>query len=1801
MSNKFLSSVLGLALLTSATNLNAQATDYATISCPSDATIECGQNIQDYDLTGIPSVQLLVGASYDLVSSDAVVSSNDCTTVIARTWTAELNELGGSLGSVSCTQIITVRDTQAPVISGIPVGVTVDCIDAIPAPSTSVTAVDACAGSVPVTSFQSASGSLISSCTLTTAFGPGTDWSIWLFGLAEQGLVSSPYFNFQAPGATFEQYADNTAHLTGTLVNAVNPNERFQVDWWFQSKRNWNDWSNAGGPGSRSYKNDLNLSCADNNHEIWSYYEMVGGFSTLTGEGDLAGDQLSLQHQPVNYYYGFQVGVGANNKNCNNGISGWFSYSGFVNNIAVSANGDINCDAACEPQENVCDNRTSVTYLYRAEDACGRASVATQTVNVFDDVAPTFVNCPANITIECTDPIPVAPNNIEATDNCSGFVAVVYLGETLAGEGCTSSITRNWIAEDECGNRSNCTQTITITDTQAPVLSGTPDATVTAQCDNVPAAATVNATDNCDQNVTVNFTETSASGDCVGRYTITRTWSATDDCGNTSSFTQTVNVVDTTAPVFDAFPIYISAECNETTPMPTATDNCSGVNVTIYSDVLNSGGCLGVITRTYRAIDGCGNYSDLIQFITLTDTTAPSLNNVPAETSLQCDQVTMGSNGNYFDVAPVTASDNCDNSVEIAYSENVVATDDNCPNSFDIIRTWIAIDECENADTANQVVHIIDTTSPIFIGLPETLTFNCDDVIPVLPTPVAQDNCSETTVTFVAQDTIFGSCPQNYTIIRIFRATDGCGNEAMESQTIIVSDIQAPVFSENNQVEFTYECNSDNTVVQPTATDNCGNVTYTFANGEPSGNGCNQVFVRTWTATDECGNASTFAQTIQLIDTTAPVITGDLETSRPCDDYAGIYVEATDNCNEYNVTYTDEMVSGPCAGNVIRHYTATDICGNVSVEFTQIIHLTDVVSPTIASQAENMTVECDSEYSVAPAQFTDNCDQELEITSDFSSETVGCTTIETYTWTATDHCGNSTTATTVVTIVDTTNPYFTSLPENVTVNCNETIPGFGEYAAADNCDSDVAIAAEESRIDGNCPQTYTMVRTYLATDNCGNQTVETRYVYVVDTQAPSFEEQINTFTYECGEEIEVVEPIATDNCGNVSYTYDDGEPSANGCNQVIVRTWTATDECGNASTFDQTINIVDTTAPVISGDIETTKPCDNNGGNYITVVETCNSYTVSKTDVFVSGGCAGTLIRTYVATDACGNASAPFTQFIHLTDDVAPTASPATSNITVNCDEAIPAFTPQFTDNCDDDLTIVALPDSTIEGNCPSESTIIRRVRATDSCDNSVVATQTVNVVDDSAPVWGSENNSEFVYECGTEAAVSQPIATDNCSTITYSYTNGPTSVVGCNERFNRTWIATDACGNASTPFVQLIRFVDTIAPTIDNCPSDIELGCEDAVPTPVDVTASDDCDDNVTVTYNQFIFGEQNEPGVLANCDITTPVHATGGNCGVNLGGVDIDWAMQLNGMPSLYRYYALSEGSLVRYADEIHLTATMTNVLDATSGFFVDVTFEGGWDWTTWSTLLGNPASYKADCINVGNSYEQWLYFLLSGQEGAELVGFGNYAGSSLNLTHAPSNNYFGFQYGDGANNFDAAFGFGGWFNYSGIFQSSQTAAPSQLSGAGDFALDLDCCPDFWIVRQWTATDCSGNSSTCSQIISYPDSNPVIENTGADLSEQFTEALEDIRVVAGEVAVSPNPVRNIAQFNFKTVNNATTTLEIFDMSGRKVADVYSGTVEAGSAYQVSFDTEALATGIYMYRFTNGSDVQIKRLIINK
>ena len=1504
------------------------------------------------------------------------------------------------------------------------------------------------------------------------------------------------------------------------------------------------------------------------------------------------------------------------------------------------------------------------TITWAAADACGnRSQSVSQSITVIDNSAPQFTACPAALTVECSDELPAIASNVEATDNCSA-VSVQYVGATSENGACSSTITRTWVATDACGNTTECSQIITILDTTAPQLNNLPASEISIECDAaVPAAAEVTIADNCDENPSLIFNETTVEGVCG--YSIVRTWYGVDQCENVSeTFTQTINIEDNTAPVFNAYEYYVHIACGETAAAPTATDNCGSVTVELIQDQLQSGGCLGVWYRVYRATDACGNYTDAEQFIAINDDLAPVLNGLPENATIECSDVV--SNGN----AGVTVSDNCDQEIEVIYTEEFIGQDDDCPETYDIIRTWVATDDCENTTTATRTTQVQDTTAPVFVDFPANITISCDEEIPAVVYPVATDNCDETVDVFFAEDMMPGSCPQNYFIYRVYRGHDNCGNEVVETQTITVVDETAPMFEEQAN-DFTYECNSVIPVIEPAAADNCGDITLTYIDSEVEGNSCYSTFMRMWTATDNCENSSMFVQSIHIQDTTAPVITGSYELDRPCGDYIGIYVEAADNCSEVNITYSDMMASGSCAGNVIRSYTATDLCGNVSATFTQVIHLIDEIAPEVAYQNEDMTVECGDEYSVVPASFTDSCDEELEITTDFSSQATDCTTIETYSWTATDHCGNTTTATTVVTIVDTTNPYFTSLPEDATISCEDVVPGFGIYAAADNCDSNVEIAVSESTLAGDCPQSYTLVRVYRAFDNCGNEAVETRYVFVMDETAPVFAEQNNAFTYECGADVPVIEPSATDNCGDVSLTYQDADFNGNTCQGVIVRTWSAADACGNNSSFTQYITIVDTQAPVVNAyEVEIDMPCDNVSNNVMITASDCNDFTIDFNDEYVSGGCAGRIIRTYTISDACGNVTAGLIQqIIELVDEVAPSVEVAPSDVTIECGEEVPSYEPVWSDNCDQELFLTAISgiaqddcttiisqswtavdhcgnsttisrsvtivDSTapvftsvptneerdcnaddvvatasaedicsdvtvshndvvVPGSCPASYTVERTYTATDACGNSAYYTQYINVSDNTAPVWG-ENGNTFMYECGSEADVVTPAVSDNCSEYTLSYTDGNPTQGTCTPMFERSWIAVDACGNASAPFVQYISFEDTTEPVLNGCPENLVLNCNDELPTPASVTAFDGCDSDVQIFFDEQFIGDAPAEGSIADCNLITPARPTGNPCGY-----PYDWSMVMFGMPTAHRWYQVVDGSIAQYpGDSLHLVAQLDNVLNPGTGWNVDVWFNGGMDWSAWSNQ-SFPTSFKADCGGVDANFASWTYFLLQAGSGAEMAGYGNYTGSSINLVHAPANNYFGFQLGDGANNYNAADnGFGGWFSYNGSFRPNTNQSFTTISGGGDFAFELDCCPDYTIERQWTAIDCSGNTATCSQTISFsPSAASNGGNEGQSTIDQ--EAVSNERV-GSTITVSPNPANTTALFTFKAANSAKTTVEVMDLTGKKVADVFMGTVDAGASYVVNFDVSNLATGVYTYRLINGTEVKVDRLIIRQ
>jgi len=106
-------------------------------------------------------------------------------------------------------------------------------------------------------------------------------------------------------------------------------------------------------------------------------------------------------------------------------------------------------------------------------------------------------------------------------------------------------------------------------------------------------------------------------------------------------------------------------------------------------------------------------------------------------------------------------------------------------------------------------------------------------------------------------------------------------------------------------------------------------------------------------------------------------------------------------------------------------------------------------------------------------------------------------------------------------------------------------------------------------------------------------------------------------------------------------------------------------------------------------------------------------------------------IRTYVATDVCGN-SDTLIQIIHLQDETAPLFADFPVDAEYQCAGDVPtAAMPLGEDNCDDQPVIEYLGEET-DGSCPM--TITRTWTITDECNNSTEMSQTIVVNDTMAP-----------------------------------------------------------------------------------------------------------------------------------------------------------------------------------------------------------------------------------------------------------------------------------------------------------------------------------------------------------------------------------------------------------------------------------------------------------------------------------
>lgn len=480
----------------------------------------------------------------------------------------------------------------------------------------------------------------------------------------------------------------------------------------------------------------------------------------------------------------------------------------------------------------VCGAPVIVTRSWTATDPSGNVTIQTQTITFAPDtIAPTIGFQPISETVSCNMANFPTWFNVQrqiilqgAMDNCGTGNLTLSDDAPPSFDVACGAVTVNFVLEDLCGLTDTASATFTIIDTIIPVLVGIPADTVLSCTELIPAPALVTATDNCDPGpLTVSFEETSNAtndGSCSDyTYTITRTWSVVDACGNKASATQLIEVQDTIPPVFT-----VPADTVLTCGMPTdtsvtggilalqATDNCDPNLVIEFVDTIDTLSCPSnfEIQRTWSVTDICGNTATGVQLITVVDTVPPTFDPPVDSLMVACEDVgDISVSG-----MPTNVVDACGGNV-LVYRVDLFETGP-CQGTYSIERVWYVEDACGNIDSFIQVLLVEDGEAPAFTEDPVDLELNCADLdnLDSLYTAWIQnfggaegaDNCLPDSLLF-RQIYLSGTttpaslampvCPSPEQGIYLFQEfdfvlIDQCGNMALKTAALRVFDTEAP-------------------------------------------------------------------------------------------------------------------------------------------------------------------------------------------------------------------------------------------------------------------------------------------------------------------------------------------------------------------------------------------------------------------------------------------------------------------------------------------------------------------------------------------------------------------------------------------------------------------------------------------------------------------------------------------------------------------------------------------------------------------------------------------------------------------------------------------------------------------------------------------------------------------------------------------------------------------------------------------------------------------------------------------------
>ncbi|MFN8394959.1 MAG: HYR domain-containing protein [Bacteroidia bacterium] len=394
------------------------------------------------------------------------------------------------------------------------------------------------------------------------------------------------------------------------------------------------------------------------------------------------------------------------------------------------------------------------------------------------------------------------------------------------------------------------------------------------------------------------------------------------------------------------------------------------------------------------------------------------------------------------------------------------------------------------------------------------------------------------------------------------------------------------------------------------------------------------------------------------------------------------------------------------------------------------------------------------------------------------------------------------------------------LPSSITGNndpgqCSKVLT-YTAPVGSDNCPGPVTVRTT-GLASGAAFPVGTTTNTFRVTDAAGNTATCSFTVTISDTQVPTItcpaNINLNNVTNTCGAVANFTAPVGADNCPGATTALTAG--LASGATFPIGTTtnvFRVTDASGNTATCSFTVTVVDNQLPIITCPANISANVAT-GTCAVTVTysapigtDNCPSATTTQTAGLASGASfsVGVTTNTFRVTDASGNtATCSFTVTV-LDNELPMITCPANQSLnagTGTCTATATYTAPVGADNCSGAATVQTT--GLASGAAFPVGITTNTFRVTDASGNTATCSFTVTVTDNEAPALTCPTNISTTTQtgvCGAAVTYTSPVGTDNCSGVgtvmTSGLPSGATFPVGTT---TIAFLSTDASGNTAT------------------------------------------------------------------------------------------------------------------------------------------------------------------------------------------------------------------------------------------------------------------------------------------------------------------------------------------------------------------------------------------------------------------